>query len=131
MLTNPLKPDKGVQQDVALDIIGKIGAGNNLHPTGFGSKRCGQKPMLTRVFDRVIDMSTQRCSKMTSASGCIGDQMVSVLVEYIAPGVGIRIGNIVVEFFPDRIVSPGSTIRAPTRTIWSLYLGMQKGAHMH
>src|SRR5690606_41340452 len=115
MLTNPLKPDKGVQQDVALDIIGKIGAGNNLHPTGFGSKRSGHKPMLTRVFDRVIDMSTPRCSKMTSASGCIGDPMVSVLGEYIAPGVGIRLRHIVVAVFPVRSVSTGRTIRAPPR----------------
>src|SRR5690554_4147377 len=66
VLPDSLKSDKCIEQNIPLYVFRKIVAGNNLYAAGFGRKSRGQKPSLAGVFDRVVDMGAQRCSKMTS-----------------------------------------------------------------
>src|SRR5690606_41613582 len=74
VLPDSLKSDKCIEQNIPLHVFRKIVAGNDLYAAGFGRKSCGQKPSLAGVFDWVIDMGAQRCSKMTSPRGGIRDR---------------------------------------------------------
>ena len=126
VLLDALEADRVRHQEIALGIVGKVAAADELHVRG--RPYLGQRPHLHRpLLAGIVDVAGERRAVVVVSVGRVGDEVLTPPIDDVAPGIGEAVADEHAELFGARFVSEDARFLEPHRAVRCFDLRMEKG----
>ena len=130
VLQDALEADAVVEQVVALGIVGKLAAADELTARGRPPLHL-QELFQTAVLLRIVDIPGEGGAEVVGAARGVGHEILSPAVERLAPGIREAVRHEDVELLPPAVVAEDAGIGAPLRAADRLHRRLVKRPLLH